>query len=197
MLCGLLFLPLGCGALKGVEAPLFRWNLGCWVSLQNLSCLPVGAGPALFASLPFVPVLMWLLLWILGSKTSVQLIIQVDLHFQDFIYLFLERGEGMTRRETLMCERNIDELPTWDLAHNPGMCPDQETNQWPFGSQTSAPSIEPWARALFYILAVIPVWPWEEVSVTSTYFPGHFPTDGLYPDPSCSWDPPDTPLQCL
>ena len=25
--------------------------------------------------------------------------------------------------------------PTGDLAHNPRMCPDWESNQWPFGSQ--------------------------------------------------------------
>ena len=62
-----------------------------------------------------------------------------------FIYLFLERGE---RREKER-ERNINVwLPlmsshTEDLACNPGMCPDWESNQWPFGSQTSAQSTEP------------------------------------------------------
>ena len=33
--------------------------------------------------------------------------------------------------------------PTGDLAHNPGMCPDWESNQRPFGLQTSAQSTEP------------------------------------------------------
>ena len=57
--------------------------------------------------------------------------------FFNFIYLFLERGEG---RETER-ERNINVWlplmwpPTGDLACNPGMCPDWESNQRPFGSQ--------------------------------------------------------------
>ena len=38
-----------------------------------------------------------------------------------------------------MCKRNINWLPltppTLDLACNPGMCPDQELNQWLFGLQ--------------------------------------------------------------
>ena len=33
--------------------------------------------------------------------------------------------------------------PTGDLACNPGMCPDWESNQWPIGSQSSAQSTEP------------------------------------------------------
>ena len=34
-------------------------------------------------------------------------------------------------------------LPTGDLAHNPGMCPDWEWNWGPFGSQDSTQSTEP------------------------------------------------------
>ena len=30
-----------------------------------------------------------------------------------------------------------------DLAHNPGMCPDWESNRQPFGSQAGAQSTEP------------------------------------------------------
>ena len=33
--------------------------------------------------------------------------------------------------------------PTGDLACNPGMCPDWESNQWPFGSQAGTQSPEP------------------------------------------------------
>ena len=33
--------------------------------------------------------------------------------------------------------------PTGDLAHNPGMCPDWELNQWPFDPQASTQSTEP------------------------------------------------------
>ena len=34
-------------------------------------------------------------------------------------------------------------LPTGDLAHIPGMCPDWESNQQPFGLKSSAQSTEP------------------------------------------------------
>ena len=55
--------------------------------------------------------------------------------FKAFIYLFLEKGEGREKEE-----RNIDvqEIhgsvashmpPTGDLAGNPGICPDRESNQ--------------------------------------------------------------------
>ena len=33
--------------------------------------------------------------------------------------------------------------PIWDLAHNPGMCPDRESNLWPFVSQTGTQPTEP------------------------------------------------------
>ena len=53
------------------------------------------------------------------------------LFFKDFIYLFLENGEG---REKVR-ERNINSWlvascmpPTGDLVCNPGMCPDWELN---------------------------------------------------------------------
>ena len=42
--------------------------------------------------------------------------------------------------------------PTGDLAHNPGMCPDWELNQRPFGLQACAQSTElhhPELRILF------------------------------------------------
>ena len=46
-----------------------------------------------------------------------------------------------------MCQRYMDQLPLshprQNLAHNPGMCPDWELNQQPFGSQASAQSTEP------------------------------------------------------
>ena len=67
---------------------------------------------------------------------------------KDFIYLFLDRGEG---RETER-ERNINVwLPlmcsalgtTGDLARNPGMCPNWELNQQPSDSQAGTQSTEP------------------------------------------------------
>ena len=62
-----------------------------------------------------------------------------------FIYLFLEGGEGREKER----ERNINVwLPLahpllGDLFCNPGMCPDWESNQRPFGLQVSAQSTEP------------------------------------------------------
>ena len=41
---------------------------------------------------------------------------------------------------------------TGDLAHNPGMCPDWESNQWPFGLQASAQSTELHQPGLNYFL---------------------------------------------
>ena len=42
-------------------------------------------------------------------------------------------------------------LPTGDLAYNPGMCPDWESNQRPFSSQASAQSTEPHQPGQIYI----------------------------------------------
>ena len=65
--------------------------------------------------------------------------------FLDFIYLFLERGEGREKKR----ERNINvwlplvRPPTGDTACNPGMCPDWESNHRPFVSQAGTQSTEP------------------------------------------------------
>ena len=54
--------------------------------------------------------------------------------------MFRKRGrEG--EREPSMCGCSWH-APYWDLARNPGMCPDWESNQWPFGSQACAQSTE-------------------------------------------------------
>ena len=38
---------------------------------------------------------------------------------------------------------------TGDLAHNPGMCPDWELNERPFGSQAGAQSSEPTSQGSY------------------------------------------------
>ena len=66
--------------------------------------------------------------------------------FLDFIYLFIfrERGrEGEREREKHQCVVASRAPPTGDLACNPGMCPDWESQKQPFGSQTSTQSTEP------------------------------------------------------
>ena len=70
--------------------------------------------------------------------------------FKDFIYSFLDRGEGKEKER----ERNIDAHekhwpvascmpPTGVLASNPGMCHDWKSNQWPFSSQAGVQPTEP------------------------------------------------------
>ena len=62
---------------------------------------------------------------------------------KDFIIIFLEKGEGNEKER----ERNIDvglpcTPPAGDLARNPGLCPDRESNWWLFGLQAGAQSTE-------------------------------------------------------
>ena len=67
-----------------------------------------------------------------------------------FIYLFLE-GKG--RREGEKHQGGVASRtpPTEDQACNPGMCPDQELNWRPFGSQAGAQSTEPHQPGLFNV----------------------------------------------
>ena len=59
-----------------------------------------------------------------------------------FIY-FLEREmEGDKEGEKHQCAVASHVPPTGDQACNPGMCPDWESNQRPFGSQASTQSTE-------------------------------------------------------
>ena len=70
-------------------------------------------------------------------------------HFQSLYMLsFRERGERRKKerkRDIDVWEKHIDRFtpPAGDLVHNPGMCPDQELNQRPFGLQAGAQSTEP------------------------------------------------------
>ena len=47
--------------------------------------------------------------------------------------------------------------PYWDLARNPGMCPDWELNQGPFASQFGAQSTEPHQSGLLCSLNTLKV----------------------------------------
>ena len=57
--------------------------------------------------------------------------------FKGFIYLFFrERGrEGESEGEKHQCVGASHVAPTGDLACNPGMCPDWDSNGRPFGLQ--------------------------------------------------------------
>ena len=76
---------------------------------------------------------------------------------KDFIYLFLEKGDGKEKerkRETVMCQRNDDRWPFThvlfeDQTYNPGMCPDRVSNQWPFSLLDDTQPTEPHRSGLF------------------------------------------------
>ena len=78
-------------------------------------------------------------------------------------YLFLEKGEERGKREGREKNTDVQEIhrlvasctsPTGDLAHHLGMCPDQESNQRPFGSQTGTQSTEPCLSGLSWFLTI-------------------------------------------
>ena len=62
---------------------------------------------------------------------------------KDFIYLFLERGEGREKDgEKNQCVVASRTPPSGDLVCSPGMCPDWESNWQPLDSQAHAQSTE-------------------------------------------------------
>ena len=66
---------------------------------------------------------------------------EVLFFFFERFYLFIFR-EGSEREKHHVVTAS-QAPPTGDLAHNPDMCPDWESNWRPFGSQSSAQSTEP------------------------------------------------------
>ena len=61
--------------------------------------------------------------------------------FLKFLFTFRKRGrEGEREGKKHQCVVASHTPPTGDLACNPGLCPDWESNQWPFGSQ---PTLNP------------------------------------------------------
>ena len=60
------------------------------------------------------------------------------------VFIFRERrGEGEREEEKHQCVVASRVPLTGDLTRNPAMCPDQELNQQPFGSQAGTQSTEP------------------------------------------------------
>ena len=67
-----------------------------------------------------------------------------------YLFIFRQRGrEGERGRETLMCGC-LSSTPYWGPGPHPGMCPDWESNQQPFGSQASTQSSEPHQPRLYF-----------------------------------------------
>ena len=61
-----------------------------------------------------------------------------------FKFIFRERGrEGERGGERQQCVVTCLTPLTGDLAHNPGMCPNWELSQWPFGLQAGTQFSEP------------------------------------------------------
>ena len=78
--------------------------------------------------------------------------VNVFLFFLKVLFIFRERGrEGDREGEKHQCVVVSHAPPTGDLSHNLGMCPDWESNWWPFGSQASTQSRATPARATMYI----------------------------------------------
>ena len=77
--------------------------------------------------------------------------------------LFRERRRGERGGEKHLCVRKTSVAsctpPTEDLAHNPGMGPDWESNWQPFGSQVSAVSTEPHPSGSEWFMSRLPFLP--------------------------------------
>ena len=63
-------------------------------------------------------------------------------YFLFLFHLFIFEGEGERKREKHQCVVASHVPPTGDLVRNSGMCPDWESNHWPFGFQSSTQSTD-------------------------------------------------------
>ena len=87
----------------------------------------------------------------------------VSLFFLRFIFR-QRRREGEREGEKHQCVVASHTPPTGDLARNPGMCPDWESNRRPFGSQAGAQSAEPHHPGL-YLFMIVNLQPLQTLSV--------------------------------
>ena len=81
----------------------------------------------------------------LVRSSLVVMVLSPFILFFKLIYLFTFRErerEGEREGEKYQCGDVSHTSPTGDLAHNPRMCPDWESNQLPFGLQAGAQSTE-------------------------------------------------------
>ena len=73
-----------------------------------------------------------------------------------YLFIFLERGEGREKEgEKPQCAVASHSAPSGDLACNPGMCPDQESNWRPSGLQDDAEPTELHQSGQSYSLAKV------------------------------------------
>ena len=70
------------------------------------------------------------------------------------LFIYLEgKGGGNTRGKTSMCDCLLW-LPTGDLAYNPGMCSDWESNLQPLASQADTQSTEPGLYTYYFYFSI-------------------------------------------
>ena len=83
--------------------------------------------------------------WFFSPSLSPSLSLKRQKAFKKIYLLFRQKREGERQGEKPWCERNIDGLPLAHQGpgHNPGMCPGQEPNRWPFSLQENTQTTEP------------------------------------------------------
>ena len=93
---------------------------------------------------------------------------------KDFIYLFLDREDGWEKEgEKHQCVVASHAPRTGDLAHNPGMCPDWESNQRPTSLQAGTQSTEPQQPGLQQLytasitILILHVEPWRPKTISN------------------------------
>ena len=96
----------------------------------------------------FFPMLIFHLLWASAPYTmrSISSLMRYQLRclthfFFKILFIFPQRGEGRERRKH-QCVVVSHATSTRDLVRNPGICPDWESDQPPFGLQADAQSTE-------------------------------------------------------
>ena len=104
---------------------------------------------------------MWTVTYLHAIHTHVLGIYNLILFIYFFtflkIYVFLKREEGREKEtETAVCGC-LSRAPTGDLAPNPGMCPDWESNWQPFGLQAGYQSTEPHQPGQFSLLCALSI----------------------------------------
>ena len=82
--------------------------------------------------------------------------LHISVFLKKYLLIFRESGrEGERDEEKHHCVVASRKPTTGDLAHNPGMGPDWESNQWPFGLQAGAQSTEPRQPGLLFFFYCI------------------------------------------
>ena len=104
-------------------------------------------------------------LWLIFSFSSWCLwnnnfLFRQDLLYQFFLFIFplfseSEEGREKERERNNQCVVASHAPSTGDLARNPGMCPDWESNHRPFGLQAGTESTEPHQPGQFFLLGTI------------------------------------------